>query len=80
MKIHVQHFELALEVLAGVRQLIGHLQAYNQNGYGGRVIHGHHQDHAHLAKLALELSRTALQPLPAWASLEPISNCCFEVS
>ena len=75
-----QHFELALEVLAGVRQLIGHLQAYNQNGYGGKVIDGHAHDHAQLARLALELSRTALQPLPAWASLEPITNCCFEVA
>ena len=70
---------MALEVLSGVRQLISHLQSYSTSGYSGQILQGHANDHAKLAKLALELSRTALQPLPAWASLEPITNCCFEV-
>ena len=65
--------------MSGVRQLISHLQSYSTSGYSGQILQGHANDHAKLAKLALELSRTALQPLPAWASLEPITNCCFEV-
>ena len=59
-----------IDVLIAVRQVCFCLQGLSDQLQ---------EDHARFVKLALELSRTALQPLPAWLGIEPITNCCIEV-
>ena len=65
-----QHLQLVIEVLTSVRQVCFCLQGLSNQMQ---------DEHAKFVKLALELSRTALQPLPAWLGIEPITNCCIEV-
>lgn len=43
------------------------------------VIDQSHSEYSKFVKIALELSQTALQPLPAWLGIEPITSCCVEV-
>lgn len=69
-KLSNQQLELVIAVLTQVRQVCCILAG---------IIDQSHADYSKFVKIALELSQTALQPLPAWLGIEPITSCCVEL-